>query len=294
MSTSLHAAIEPQFQPIDGISIRYAESDKRDHDEHAILLCPWPESLYAFSPAWSRLSDHAHLIAVDLPGFGHSERNDALMSPSAMGEFIIRIADAFALEQPHIVGPDVGTPAALFAAARHPDRLRSLVVGAGGTAFPLDFGPPLRDWIEAPDLEPYRRADSHEILARVINTFERYRPSNEVRKDYLLSYEGSRFVESMRYVRAYPADLPVLAELLPRIEIPVQIIAGKRDRAVPISNAEYLQALLPVSRLDVLDAGHFAWEDAANQYAAIVTAWWSGIYRETAEAWRRSQPGQAR
>jgi hypothetical protein len=30
-------------------------------------------------------------------------------------------------------------------------------------------------------------------------------------------YEGDRFVESMRYVRAYPADLPVLRDLLPGI-----------------------------------------------------------------------------
>ena len=42
------------------------------------------------------------------------------MSPRAMGEFIVHVADAFELEHPHIVGPDVGTAAALFAAAAHP------------------------------------------------------------------------------------------------------------------------------------------------------------------------------
>jgi pimeloyl-ACP methyl ester carboxylesterase len=38
------------------------------------------------------------------------------------------------LEHPHVVGPDVGNGASLFAAALHPGRLRSLVVGSGGTA----------------------------------------------------------------------------------------------------------------------------------------------------------------
>ena len=292
MSTSLHAVIEPQFQTIDGVWIRYAESDERDHEEHAILLCPWPESLFAFAPTWARLADHAHLVAIDLPGFGHSERRNALMSPSAMGEFIVRVADAFELEQPHIVGPDIGTPASLFAAARHPDRFRSLVVGSGGAAFPLNLGVPLRDWVEAPDLESYRRTDSHEILAGVMDNYERYRPSTDIREDYFHSYEGNRFVESMRYVRAYPADLPILGTLLPQIETPVQIIAGKRDQAVPMANAEYLKGLLPVSRLDVLDTGHFAWEDAADQYAALVTAWWSAIYVDTVRAWHASQQGR--
>jgi hypothetical protein len=36
-----------------------------------------------------------------------------------MGEFIVRAADAFGLEKPHLVGPDIGTSAALFAAAAH-------------------------------------------------------------------------------------------------------------------------------------------------------------------------------
>ena len=59
-------------------------------------------------------------MAIDLPGFGHSQRRDALLSPRAMGEFLITAADAFGLARPHIVGPDIGTAAALFAAAAHP------------------------------------------------------------------------------------------------------------------------------------------------------------------------------
>jgi pimeloyl-ACP methyl ester carboxylesterase len=35
---------------------------------------------------------------------------------------------------------------------------------------------------------------------------------------------------------------------------------------------------LPRSKLDILDAGHFTWEDAADQYAAFVTGWWAGSY----------------
>jgi pimeloyl-ACP methyl ester carboxylesterase len=88
-------------------------------------------------------------------------------------------------------------------------------------------------------------------------------------------------VESMRYVRAYPAELPVLRDLLPQIQTPVQIIAGCRDRAVPPANAEFLHQRLPHSRLDILDAGHFTWEDAATQYAALAAAWWKGSYQTT-------------
>lgn len=282
MNTWLNGCIEPQFRTIDGLSIRYAESEERD--EHALLLSPWPESLFAFEPIWLRLAEHTHLVAVDLPGFGHSQRSDALLSPRAMGEFVIRLADSFELKNPHVIGPDIGTGASLFAAALHPGRLRSLVVGSGGAAFPLQLGGVLKDWVESPDLDGYRAADPRQIVdAALTADIERYALPEHVREDYLSAYEGDRFVESMNYVRAYPKELPVLRDLLPGIETPVQIIAGGRDSAVPPVNAEFLRERLPKSKLDVVDVGHFVWEDGADEYAALVTSWWRGGYTKTGE-----------
>jgi pimeloyl-ACP methyl ester carboxylesterase len=83
-------AIQPQFRTIDGLSIRYAESE--DRADHALLLGPWPESLYCYAQTWSRLAERTRLVAIDLPGFGHSQRCDALMSPQEMGGFIIQVA----------------------------------------------------------------------------------------------------------------------------------------------------------------------------------------------------------
>jgi pimeloyl-ACP methyl ester carboxylesterase len=180
------------------------------------------------------------------------------MSPRAMGEFILRAADAFRLEHPHIVGPDVGTAAALFAAAAHPSRFLSLVVRTGGTAVPIQLGDPLREWVFAPDLEPFRRLGGRRIVARAMQTLERYVISDTAREDYLAPYEGNRFAESMRYVQSYPTELEALREVLPKIQTPVQIIAGRRDTVVAPVNAEYLHERLPHSELHLLDSSHFA------------------------------------
>jgi pimeloyl-ACP methyl ester carboxylesterase len=273
MSTSLRTSIEPRFRTVDGLKIRFAESEARGED--ALLLCPWPESLYAFDQIWDRLAEHAHLVAVDLPGFGHSERRDSLLTPRAMGQFVIRLADEFGLENPHAVGPDIGTGALLFAAADHPGRLRSIVLGSGGASFPLELGGILNDWVVAPDVEGYRAIDPRQIVSGALSGIERYELPDPVREDYLSAYDGDRFVESMSYVRAYPAELSLLADLLPQIETPVEIIGGLWDWAVPPSNHRYLNQRLPHSNLDLVDAGHFTWEDAADQYAELVTGWWT-------------------
>ena len=94
--------------------------------------------------------------------------------------------------------------------------------------------------------------------------------ADDIRADYLDCYDGDRFVESMRYVRRYPEELPELAELLPRITTPVTIVNGRHDRVVPLTNAEFLDQRLPNSRVVIIDAGHFDWEEEPSEYAAAV------------------------
>jgi pimeloyl-ACP methyl ester carboxylesterase len=261
-------AIEPEFRTVDGVRIRYADSGS-PHERTVLLTCPWPESVYAFAPIWSTLAEHARLFAIDLPGFGASERRDDLLSPRAMGEFLARLIAEADLGTPHIVGPDVGTSAALFAAAAHPERIASVIVGSGGAAIPLDLGEPLRSWVLDPDLDKYRRMDARAIVDEVVDGIAASVP-DEIRADYLASYDGDRFAESTRYVRAYPEELPVLAELLPEIATPVTLINGRHDPAVPPANVEFLNERLPNSRVVLIDAGHFVWEEAPAEYASAV------------------------
>jgi len=143
------------FRTVDDVRIRYAESDG-PADRTIVLTSPWPESIYAFAPVWSALASRFRLFAVDLPGFGASEQPHDLLSPKAMGAFLVRLITECDLGRPHIVGPDVGTSAALFATAAHPERIASVIVGSGGTAVPIQLGDPLASWVLDPDLEVSR------------------------------------------------------------------------------------------------------------------------------------------
>ena len=269
MSTSLAAtSINPQFRTLDGLSIRYAES-VGPHEPTLLLTSPWPESLYAFRRVWDALAAHARLVAIDLPGFGGSERRDDLLSPRAMGGFVARIIAEAQLDRLHIVAPDVGTSAALFAAAQHPERIASVIVGSGATAVPLQLGEPLRTRVLDPDFDRWRRMDPRAIVGTAIDTIAGGVP-DEIREEYLACYDGDRYAESMRYVRRYPEELPALAELLPQISTPVTIVNGRHDRVVPLANAAFLDERLPNSQVAVIDGGHFIWEEAPADYASAI------------------------
>ena len=265
---SMTTTPEVQFRAVDGVRIRYADSGG-SHEATILLTSPWPESVYAYARMWGTLAEHARLFAIDLPGFGASERRDDLLSPRAMGDFLAQLIAEVELGTPHIVAPDVGTSAALFAAAAHPERIASLIVGTGGAAVPLQLGDPLKTWVLDPDLDKYRRMDPRAIVGAAVDTIAGGIP-DDIRADYLECYDGDRFAESMRYVRTYPEQLPQLAELLPQITTPVTLINGSHDGVVPLANEEFLHERLPTSRLVVLDAGHFLWEEEPAAYASAV------------------------
>ena len=157
----------------------------------------------------------------------------------------------------------------MFAAATHPEWFANVIVGTGGAAVPLKLGEPLASWVQDPDLEKYRRMDPRAIVDTAVDTIAGGLP-DEIRRDYQDSYDGDRFVGSMRYVRRYPEELPALAELLPQIATPDTIINGRNDRVVPLANAEFLDERLPRSRVAIIDGGHFIWEEAPAEYASIV------------------------
>ena len=278
MNTWLDTSFEMRFRVIDGLTVRFATSeDHRDHD--ALLLSPWPESLLAFEPTWWRLAERAHLVAIDLPGFGHSQRCDPLLSPRAMGEFLIAAADAFGLEYPHVVGPERrhggravrrGEPSRPASEPGRRQRRRRGSAPTGRGAEGLGRGPrPI-------GADEFRRADPRQLVTVALRGISRYSLPDFVREDYLSSYEGDRMAESLRYWRSCPAELPVLSRLLPQIDTPVQIIAGARDIAVPPSTPNSsigcCRTAGSTSSTQVTSPG----KTPQPSMRTLVTNWWCG------------------
>jgi pimeloyl-ACP methyl ester carboxylesterase len=271
-TTPTTPAFETRFVTVDGLKIRYTTQLKTDAVT-VVLLSPWPESIYAWWPMWAQLADEFNLFAIDLPGFGQSEGRPDLMGPKAMGAFIPRILTALGLEHPHVVGPDVGTAALLFTAARFPDSVESIQIGGGAAVFPLETTGLLQQFIEAESVDPFKALDPAEVAGGAVKAIPGYAPPDFVVQDYIESYAGTRFVDSIEYVRAYPADLAELVQLLPTIQTPVGILAAKNDPFLPLTDPEHVAEEVQHSRLTILDNTHNAWEESPAVYASEIIAW---------------------
>jgi len=83
MPASTGSPIRTQVKKIDGLPVRYAESQPRDVS--AILLSPWPESLYTFEQMWT----FTHFLP---PGRSRSPRGHHGRSEDrAMADFLVII-----------------------------------------------------------------------------------------------------------------------------------------------------------------------------------------------------------
>ena len=284
MSEPIASPITTYFRVCEGVRVRYADT-RADSENVVLMLAPWPESLWAFRRIWARVTSLGRVVALDMPGFGHSDQHrPELIAPDAAAHFLATLIDDLDLGAPHVVGPDVGTAAALFLAARAPERVTSLTVGGGAVRFPIEAGGALKDVIEAPSLDVVRGLDARTNIGLAVESGAASGSEPEVHEDYVSAYDLGRFAESARFVRHYPEQNPILCDLLPSIMTPTQIIAGRNDDLVPWSNNQFLADTMPNSVAHRLDAGHFAWEEAAGEYGRLVSEWIAGGYKKYGES----------
>ncbi|HVA15762.1 MAG TPA: alpha/beta fold hydrolase, partial [Stellaceae bacterium] len=214
---------------IDGLSIRYARSGASEGTP-ILLTAPWPESIYAFHRVLPRLAARNPVIAIDLPGYGLSQSRLEVMAPEAMGNFVISLLKHFAIDRTHVVAPDVGTLAILFAAAKASDRFESLVLGGGAMRVDLAAGS-LKDLIHSP-AGSFAAIDGADRVRNYLMHAAELTPAAII-DDFRAASAGRRFEEATQYVRGYIGDLPKLAPKLSGIRTAALIIAGKNDPIVP-------------------------------------------------------------
>lgn len=265
-----------KYKTIDGLQIRYATNDKTSGDP-ILMLSPLPESILAFLPIWDTISELGPVIAIDLPPFGRSEVRKDARTPEPVGDFVLEIMKAFDLKQPHVIAPDIGTPACLLASARHPGVFKSLVIGSGATDH-TDILGSLDAIVNAPSLEPFKDLTGEQFVRDAVSGMANYKLPEYVLDDYIQSYAGEKFWDAMAFIRDYPNALPRLATLLSQISVPCQLTVGRHDPFVPVSNAEGLHRGLPKSKLAVIDCGHFVWEDEPQIYAQLARDFILGGY----------------
>lgn len=203
------------------------------------------------------LVKHYRVIVPDLPGFGESDKPaDASYRLDDQLKRLDQIRRALRLDRIHLGGNSMGgLIAGAYAATyrQHVESLWLLAPAGVKAARPSELmtaiagGGPLP--IFAKDVEDLKR----------LMAFVMHRPRYLPRFALVSMAEQQRAGHSLNQrIVAEMVQGPWLDELLAdRPRIPALIVWGDQDRALDMSGAEILKALLPVSRVRILrDVGH--------------------------------------
>ena len=263
-------------------NIRLAEAGPVDAPL-VVLLSPFPESILSFTGSWKALTEKCRVIAIDLPGFGGSEGDRKDMSPSAQGAHLAAIFDELDLHNVHLIAPDVGMGAALAYVLNHKHRVTSLAVGHGVGApgpFKLAF------MISMLARFGFMRFTTGLLGAGPLIAFSsklgsiRHRANAKQIDDYKRSYSG-RAHEVVYWFKDFRSKAAELAGRVNEIDIPTLVFWGELDVMFDVSNAEYLNAALPRSKLHILpESGHLAWADQPELFAEMIIDWVESTHKK--------------
>jgi pimeloyl-ACP methyl ester carboxylesterase len=219
-----------------------------------------------------RLPPGVQAVALDLPGAGGSEPAPGF-EPGwlAFADAVIDVADALGLERFDLVGHSMGGGISLAAAARHPDRVRRLVlVDAVTHPFPLPFKGrlPLIPGLGGALFRLYGEKMFVDYFARDVFHDRTAMDLAKVRRHFALF--AKRRAEALACLRA-TADPSPVAALVPRIRCETLVLFGEHDRLVPIEVGRRLAGGIRGARLEIVaGSGHSPLEERPDEAAALI------------------------
>ncbi len=278
MSVEFEEGASDSYVQVNGMSVHV----QRSGEGPPLLLL---HGLVGSSRNWqqniSSLSHHATVYAVDLFNMGQSERVagiDAGLEATADG--LADLLDALDLEVADVAGHSHGGAVAMMLAARHPNRVRKLILFAPANPF-CNFGDGLirfyqgrigRRFAQCIPMLPRRLKAT--ALSRM------YGDPSRVVEGTLEGYiEGLHIPGTidhiLRILQSWFEDMRVLrSALFGLAEKPTLLIWGDRDRTVGLASAQYLQRILVHSRLMVMPGvGHIPFAEMPDECNRAMSEW---------------------
>ena len=268
--------IEESTVLVEGMRLFYC---KAGHGPALVLV----HGLVGSSKNWERniqfLARFRTVYALDLANMGASDRV-AGIDPGleATADRLAAAMDALGIKRADIAGHSHGGAISMMLAARHPEKVRRLVLFAPANPF-CDFCRPLirfyqtRLGVAFAYLVPrLPRALHKTALSRM------YGDPKRVHEGALEGYTNGMNAGTVGHilgiVRSWTDDMKALGEVLGAVAtLPTLLIWGERDRAVGVRSGEQLAKLLGARLMVIPGVGHLPFAETPEVCNKAVREW---------------------
>jgi pimeloyl-ACP methyl ester carboxylesterase len=243
--------------------------------ETVLLVHGYGASSASYAPVVAALAERYRVLAVDLPGFGRSDRRAGDYSPEGLADVLAQILDEKGVQRAHVVGHSWGSSVVLAFALKHPQRLDRLAV--------------ISAWIYDEQLWPLMRWARVRGLGELL--YALFYRQNVGERLYLNFYDPSLVTQAVvdeveRQVARPGAVAAALAAArgmvfqeseYHKISAPTLILWGREDRVARLPFGERLAHELPHARLVVMGrCGHIPMWECTGETAGALKAFLEG------------------
>ncbi|MGI3903242.1 MAG: alpha/beta fold hydrolase [Janthinobacterium lividum] len=264
---------------VDGVGIFYREAGPRDAPT-VLLLHGYPSSSRQYDALLPLLADRYHVIAPDYPGFGQSDApppSRYAYTFDHLAQTMDGLVERLGIERHALFLQDYGGPVGFRMAIAHPGRVSAIVI-QNANAYEQGLGAKWKGiaqyWTdpaahpEVVDAFMSLDAAKQRHIGDSPNP-ERFNPDTWTDEYAILSRPGEREIQAallLDYrtnVDAYPAWQAWLRAHQP----PMLVMWGRYDPSFIVPGAEGYKRDVPTAELHILDAGHFALDEATDEVA---------------------------
>jgi pimeloyl-ACP methyl ester carboxylesterase len=268
---------------IQGLEIFYREAGPIDAPT-VILLHGFPSSSRMWEPLLPLLADRYHLIAPDYPGFGNSSApapSDFPYTFDNLAHVMNELIRQLGITNYVLLMQDYGGPVGFRLALAHPERVRAIIVQ---NAVSHEQGlSPLWDARRKYWADPARQLDNLKAnftsfdatrLRHVGNSPrpERYNPDAWIDEYAFLTRPGQTDIQAALFFdyRTNVASYPMWQQWLREVQPPTLVVWGKYDPSFTVAGASAYAVDVPKAEIHILEAGHFALDEANDDIAWLV------------------------
>jgi pimeloyl-ACP methyl ester carboxylesterase len=250
----------------------------------------------SFLPTVAALAEHRRVIALDLPGFGESEKPvlapyDAAYFADAIGD----VLDALEIERADLIGNSMGGRIAIELGLRDPERVGAIVLLSPALAWlRRDRRWDLITRLPLPRLgliQPAPRWVTEPIVRRLVPGGDDGWAAagvDEFLRSYLTPRGRAAFYAAARSIyldepHGWNGFWTRLRGLAPK----TLFIWGRRDSLVPIAFRKHVQRALPEAEHLELDCGHVPQVEAARETHVAIRDFLAAGAGEERRGWAR-------
>jgi pimeloyl-ACP methyl ester carboxylesterase len=243
--------------------------------EPVVLIHGFGASTYSWRKVMPALAESHRVIAIDLNGFGYTQRPKSPASYTREGQekLVLGVMDALGIDRAHIIGHSYGGGLSLFIASRHPGRFRSLVL--------VDSSAPTY-----PDDRRSRTARFRPLTALFVRTYalrpgairkallRSYYDDSQVTPDLVQAYFDRVRIEGVSdayYGLTVPLPVPGERVDLSTIDVPALVIWGAQDELISAESGRAAAERLPRGTFVLLErCGHLPMEEQPEELLRAV------------------------